>query len=59
MCISDAKQLKASSVLKKAYNKSELQIANGNDKLDTILNLVNSPENLWQNISNTHSISSL
>ena len=33
LCLSDANQQTVSSVLKKAYMKSDIQIVNGNEKL--------------------------
>ena len=54
MCLSDGKQPTASSDLK-IYKKSDIQIVNGNEKLKTILNQVNAPENSRKPIANIQS----
>ena len=42
------------SELKKAFMKSGIQIADGNDKLYTMLSQVNASQNSRQKIGNTH-----
>ena len=54
LCLSDANKTTASSELKKAYRKSDIQIANRNEKLDTMLSQVNASQNSQQMIDNTH-----
>ena len=53
LCLSDANQSTASSELKKAYRKSDIQIANLNEKQDTILSSVNASQNSRQPICKT------
>ena len=51
----DAIQPTASSELKKkTCRKSDIQIANGNEELDTMLSQVNTSQNSRQKIGNTH-----
>ena len=45
LCLTDANQATSSSELKKLTGGQKLQIANGNEKLDTMLSQVNAPEN--------------
>ena len=53
--LSDANQQTVSSELKKkTYRKSDIQVANGNEKLYTMLSQVNASQNSRQTISNTH-----
>ena len=54
LSLSDANQQTVSSELKKAYRKSDIQVANGNEKLYTMLSQVNASQNSRQTISNTH-----
>ena len=50
---SDANQQTVNSELKKAYMKSGIQIANGNEKLYTMLSQVKASQNSRQMIGNT------
>ena len=55
LCFSDAKKWTDSSELYKKLTRSQkMKIANGVDKLDTILSQVNASQNLRQMIGNTH-----
>ena len=55
LCLSDANQPTVSSEHKKILTGSQkLQIANGNEKLDTKLSQVNASQNSRQTIENTH-----
>ena len=53
LCFDDANQQTVNSELKKACMKSGIQIANGNEKLYTMLSQVNASQNSRQMISNT------
>ena len=48
LCLGDANQQTMSSELKKVYMKSEIQIANENEKLYTMLSQVNASQNSRQ-----------
>ena len=50
----DASQQTVNLELNKAYMKSGIQIANGNEKLYTMLSQVNALQNSRQMIDNTH-----
>ena len=52
--LSDSNQPTASSELKKLTGSQKLQIANENEKLDTMLNQVDESQNSRQTIGNTH-----
>ena len=54
LCFGDTNQQTVNSELKKAYMKSGIQIANGNEKLYTMLSQVNASQNSRQIIGNTH-----
>ena len=54
LCFGDANNQTVSIELKKAYMKSSIQIANGNEKLYTMLSQVNASQNSRQMIDNTH-----
>ena len=54
LCLTDENKATSSSELKKLTGSQKLQIANGNEKLDTMLSQVNAPENSWQQIANAH-----
>ena len=54
LCLGNENQQTVSSELKKAYMKSDIQIANGNEKLYTILSQANASQNSRQMIDNTH-----
>ena len=51
--LSDASQQTAGSEIN-YYRKSDIQIANGNKELDTMLSQVNASQSSWQMIDNIH-----
>ena len=51
----ESSQQQVENLKKKLTRSQKLQIAYGNEKLDTILSQVNAPENSWQPIANTQS----
>ena len=55
-CLSDANQPIASSELNKNYMKSDIQIINGNEILNTMLSQVNASQNSRQIIGNTSNV---
>ena len=54
LCLSEEINQQLVQNLKKTYKKSDIKIEYGNEKLDTILSLVNSSQNSQQTIGNTH-----
>ena len=54
LCFGDTNHQIVNSELKKPYMKSGIQIANGNEKLYTMLSQVNALQNSRQTIDNTH-----
>ena len=54
LCFGDANHQTVSIKPIKANMKSRIQIANGNEKLYTMLSQVNASQNSWQMIGNTH-----
>ena len=54
LCLSDVKQPTASSELNKHTRDQKLQIAYGNEKLDTILNQIKASQISRQTIGNTN-----
>ena len=54
LCFGDTNQQTVNSELKKVYIKSGIQIANGNEKLYTILSQVNASQNSRYMIGNAH-----
>ena len=54
LCLGNENQQTMSSELKKAYMKTDIQIANGNEKLYTILSQANASQNSQQMIGNSH-----
>ena len=54
LCFVDANQQTVNLGLNKAYMKSGIQIANGGEKLYTMLIQVNASQNSRQMIDNTH-----
>ena len=53
LCLNDGKQKTASWELKNKLTRNQkLQIAYGNEKLDTMLSQVNASQNSWQMIDN-------
>ena len=54
LCFGDVNHQTVNSELKKAYIKSGIQIANGNEKLYIMLSQVKASQNSRQMIGNTH-----
>ena len=54
LCLGDANQQTVSSEFLKAYMKSDIQIANENEKLYTMLSQVNASQISRQMIGNTY-----